>query len=156
MYYAIVVATMLVLPALSVAIQASAQGFSFDPLLVAKWFTFWAVGVRLFLAGLRQTIQPRYTANVILGLKSEECLMLVRELGFANLALGSVGLLSLPLPGWLPAAALAGGIFYALAGLGHVFSSDRNRLETVAMVSDLMAGALLICLVVAISGFSRS
>jgi hypothetical protein len=156
MYYAIVAATMLVLPALSVAIQASAHGAAFNPWLVAKWFTFWAVGVRLFLAGLRQTIQPRYTANIILGLKSDESLFLVRELGFANLAIGSIGLLSLPLPGWLSAASLAGGLFYALAGLGHVFSSSRNRLENVAMISDLMAGAILIFLVVAISGADRS
>jgi hypothetical protein len=35
--------------------------------IIAKWYVFWAVGVRLGVAGLRQMIQPRYTAVTILG-----------------------------------------------------------------------------------------
>ena len=31
--------------------------------LVGKWFVFWTVGIQLFLAGLRQIVQPRYTAE---------------------------------------------------------------------------------------------
>ena len=30
--------------------------------LVGKWFVFWAVGARLFIAGIRQVIQPAFTA----------------------------------------------------------------------------------------------
>jgi hypothetical protein len=62
---------------------------------------------------------------------------------------GSIGLLSLALPGWLPAAALAGGLFYGFAGVGHIFHAHRNKLENVAMISDLMISVLLICLVLA-------
>ena len=79
------------------------------------------MGVRLFLAGVRQTLQPRYTASTLLGIKGEESLVLVRELGFANLAMGVIGILSLPLPGWVPAASFAGGIYHGLAGIGHIF-----------------------------------
>jgi hypothetical protein len=33
--------------------------------LVGKWFVFWAaVGVRLGLAGLRQILQPSFTAEI--------------------------------------------------------------------------------------------
>jgi hypothetical protein len=88
--------------------------------------------------------QPRYTARVILGLQSDEPLVLVRELGFANLGIGLVGIVSLEVASWRLAAALAGGIFYLLAGLNHVLQPKRNRLETTAMVSDLLAALVLL------------
>ena len=66
---------------------------------------FWAVGVRLFIAGLRQIVQPRYTAETILGVKDPDATLIVRELGFANTAIGSAGLGSIYLAGWvLPVA----------------------------------------------------
>jgi hypothetical protein len=144
MYYAIVAALMLILPLLSIAIDAGAQHAG--PLwpLVGKWFVFWSVGLRLLLAGLRQMLQPRYTAEKILGLKDEDALLVIRELGFANVSIGTIGLISLWVPAWTTAAALAGGIFYGLAGLNHLRVAHRNRLENVAMVSDLFVGAILL------------
>jgi hypothetical protein len=111
--------------------------------IIAKWYVFWAVGVRLGLAGLRQMIQPRYTAETILGIKSEEPLLLVRELGIANTAIGSIGLASLFVPSWALPAALTGAIFYGIAVINHVFHQPRNKLQNVAMVSDLFAGLVL-------------
>jgi hypothetical protein len=112
--------------------------------VIAKWYVFWAMGVRLLLAGLRQTLQPAYTARTILGLEGAECLVLVREIGFANIAMGSIAAISLYLPGWVIPAALAGGIYYGLAGINHIFRKHRGRLETVAMTSDLFACCVLI------------
>ena len=89
-----VIALMAVFPFVSAVIQllsgqhAMLNAAAIIP-VVAKWYVFWAVGVRLFLAGLRQIIQPRYTAETILGIKGEDALLVVRELGFANSALGS-------------------------------------------------------------------
>ncbi|APW44850.1 hypothetical protein RS694_12385 [Rhodoferax saidenbachensis] len=144
MYYAIVFLLMLALPAVSIAIEAFMSGAMPLVVLLAKWFVFWAVGMRLFLAGVRQIAQPKYTAQVILGLKSDEVLLVVRELGFANLSMGLLGLATLAVPGWQLAAALAGGIFYGLAGINHALQPHRNRLENVAMVSDLLASAVLL------------
>jgi hypothetical protein len=144
MYYAIVTAFIFVLPLASIAIESLAFGGSSNALLVVKWFVFWAVGWRLFLAGLRQAIQPQYTAKEILGLKSDESLILVRELGFANIATGLLGICSLLQPPWRLGAALAGGVFYGLAGVCHVLQRHRNRLESVAMISDLFASAILL------------
>jgi hypothetical protein len=149
MYYPIVIATMLILPAASLLIDSRTSGSPLDLGLLAKWFTFWAVGVRLFLAGLRQSLQPRYTAHTILGLSSDESLLLVREVGFANLAFGAIGLFSLMRPAWVWPAALAGGIYYGLAGLSHAFHARRNRFENVAMVSDLFASIVLIGVTIA-------
>ena len=144
MYYVIVFSLMLALPVLSIVIEVRISGDASMAALAGKWFVFWVVGVRLFLAGVRQVAQPKYTAEVILGLKSSEVLLMVRELGFANLASGLVGLASLAIPGWRLAAALAGGSFYLLAGVNHALQAHRNRLENVAMVSDLLAAAVLL------------
>ncbi|HSZ21764.1 MAG TPA: DUF6790 family protein, partial [Candidatus Sulfotelmatobacter sp.] len=89
-------------------------------LLVGKWFVFWSAGVRLLLAGLRQFFQPRFTAEQILGIKSDDALPLVRELGAANFATGVVGIASLAKPSFTLPVAIAAAIFYGIAGIRHV------------------------------------
>jgi hypothetical protein len=143
MYYAAVSLFMFVLPFLSVAVEVLLAPQPLIP-LIGKWFVFWAVGVRLLLAGLRQVIQPRYTAHVILGLKSDESLLVVRELGFANLAFGVSGLLSIHFSAWCVPIALTGGIFYGLAGGNHAVQSHRGKLENIAMLSDIFAAVVLL------------
>ena len=144
MYYIAVASLMFVLPLLAIAIEASMSHAALDVSLVAKWFVFWAVGWRLFLAGARQVAQPEYTAREILGLKSSESNILVRELGFGNLALGLIGILSFWIPSWRLAVALAGGMFYGMAGVTHALQRHRNRLENVAMASDIFAAVVLL------------
>ena len=144
MYLVMITALMLVFPVASVALEIIAGGQSLSAALVAKWFVIWSVGARLFLAGLKQIIQPRYTAEVILSLKHEESHVLVRELGFANLAAGIVGLASWFFPAWAPAVALFGGVFYCLAGINHLLQPHGNKLENIAMVSDLFVGLILL------------
>jgi uncharacterized protein DUF6790 len=148
MYVPMVIALMLVVPLISIVAQIvsadhSALSAASTLVVVAKWYVFWAVGIRLSLAGLRQIIQPRYTAETILGIKSAESLFFVRELGFANVSMGSIGALSLIRPTWVPAAALLGALYYGLAGVSHCFHHNRNRLENVALVSDLFAALVL-------------
>ena len=144
MYYIIIAALMLGLPVLSIVSDAGAATAVALMPLVGKWFVFWAVGVRLSLAGLRQIVQPRYTAKQILGIEGDDVLLVVRELGFANLSIGVLGLASLMAAAWVVPAALAGGLFYGLAGVNHARQPHRNRLENVAMVSDLFAATVLL------------
>jgi hypothetical protein len=140
---------MLVLPLASIAVEISIGSAGAGAVVViARWFVFWGVGARLFVAGLRQIVQPRFTAETILGLKGEDVLVVVRELGFANVALGSLGLASVIAHGWVMAAALVGTIFYGLAGLNHARQAVLNRHERIAMVSDLLFAALLATLCV--------
>lgn len=117
MYLIIVVGLLFVFPSASVFAEAIVHHTAFSAGLALKWFVFWAVGARLFLAGIRQSVQPSYTAHQILGLKSDESLVVVRELGFANLAIGIMGLASLFLPAWRSAAGIVGAVFYGLAGI---------------------------------------
>jgi hypothetical protein len=144
MYYTMVALLMFVLPVASIAGDWAAAPSAFGPAVVLKWYVFWAVGWRLFLAGMRQILQPAYTAREILGHKGDESILLVRELGFANVSVGAIALLSYGSPGWRVPAALAGGVFYLLAGGNHLLQKHRNRLENVAMVSDLFAGSVLL------------
>lgn len=140
---------MFLFPIASIAADATMSGAVIAFPLVGKWFVLWSVGVRLLLAGLRQIFQPAYTAREILGIRGEEPLVLVRELGFANFAVGTLGLVSFLRADWQLAGALTGGIFYLLAGVNHVVRRHRNRLENVAMASDLFVGLILLVVCVA-------
>ncbi len=145
MYFAMVIASMLIFPMASIALEAFVQNHRvLDVAIVGKWFVFWAVGVRLFIAGLRQIVQPRYTAETILGVKDPDATLIVRELGFANTAIGSAGLGSIYLAGWVLPVAVIGAIFYALAGINHGTHRSRNTLQNVAMTSDFFAATVLL------------
>ena len=143
MYYAVIALLMVICPVTSVLLE-----HAHDPIdmasLVCKWFVFWAVGIRLLVAGLRQVVNPRYTAAKVLRLQGDDALFVIRELGFANLAFGTLGILTLLEPRWNGAAALAGGLFYGQAGINHALHAGRSRLANVAMVTDLGACVILL------------
>jgi hypothetical protein len=106
-------------------------------------------GVRLFVAGVRQTIQPGFTAEAIFRVNDPAAWPIVREVGFANLSMGLLGLLSLWRGEWLIPASVVGGLYYGLAGAGHVAgkernaNKERNAKETFAMVTDFAAFVVL-------------
>lgn len=143
MYLAVIVLMMFVLPSASVAAEYSATGAKDLIWLIGKWFTFWAVGVRLFFAGVMQTFRPQFTAQSIFGIEDQHAFAIVREIGFGNLAIGTLGLISLIVPGWVVPAAAAGGLYFGLAASGHVFRHERNFKEQLALVSDLAIFLLL-------------
>ncbi len=137
MYLAIVIALMGLLPAASIVGELVLHNGADVLFVIARWFVFWSVGVRLLLAGLRQVVNPTFTAATFFGSNDKAALPIVRELGFGNLSIGLLGALALLVDDWVVPAALAGGLFYGLAGLGHVLKGERNGVETIAMVSDL-------------------
>src|ERR1700728_2146089 len=144
MYFIFVALFLFVLPAISALVDALLRGGGADlMLLVGKWFVFWGVGVRLFIAGVRQVAQPRFTAESIFQVKDRGALAIVREVGFANLAMGALGLLTLARPSFLMAAAIVGGLYYGLAGAGHAVRRDKNASEWTALVTDLFMFFLL-------------
>jgi uncharacterized protein DUF6790 len=144
MYFGAIILLMLVLPLLSVAAQAPMLPDAAALMgLVGKWFTFWGVGVRLFLAGLSQVFRPQFTAEEIFEIGDPAAQGLVREVGFGNLAIGTLGILSLFVPGFRLPASIAGGLYYGLAGIGHALRKERNVKEQVALVSDLLIFVLL-------------
>jgi hypothetical protein len=140
---------MVVLPICSIILEHSLHpGVSISS-LVGQWFVFWGVGVRLGLAGLRQVMQPGFTAREIFKIAGEEAWPVVRELGFANISIAVIALASAAMTTFVLPAAIAGGIFYAMAGFIHVMSQSRSRNEYIAMVSDFFMSAVLVIFVVA-------
>ena len=144
MYFLVIALFMLILPLASIAAEHAWLHTSSDLVaLTGKWFAFWGVGMRLGIAGLRQAFNPAFTAQDVFEIDDTRVHPIVRELGFANLALGLLGLLAL-IPHWTTPAALAGGVFFALAGWKHITAKERNLTRTVAMVSDLFIALVLV------------
>jgi hypothetical protein len=81
-------------------------------------------------------IQPQFTAEEIFDIHNPGSFASVRELGFANLSMGLLGICSLFRAGWIVPAALVGGLYYGLSGVGHIFQKRKNAKEYVAMISD--------------------
>lgn len=109
---------------------------------LAFWTVFWGIGVRLLLAGFSQIARPDFTSRSILGIKSKETRIIVRELGFANVAIGLAGILSLWLTHWSPMVALVGGLFLGLDGIQHLLKQKRTIKENIAMVTDLFVAVV--------------
>lgn len=152
MYIVSLFVVLLILPILSIAIHVASGKVELDMAVIGKWFVFWAVGIRLFTAGFSQMFRPKFTAEKILGIKDPKSFLVVRELGFANLAIGTVGMGSILDPTWIVPSAISGAIFYSLAGVNHVMTKERNKLENMAMITDLFVAGVLFafCLSVAI------
>jgi hypothetical protein len=134
---------MFLLPIGSMAVEHAYSPDASLMWLAGKWFVFWAVGVRLVLAGARQVLQPAFTAQEIFHIESSQALPLMRELGIANFATGVVGLMSLYAPTFILPVAISAGIFYGVAGVRHVAERGRSRNESVAMASDLFIFVVL-------------
>jgi hypothetical protein len=129
---------MLIFPLISIAIDTDFFKPSPAPLLATgKWFLFWGIGMRLFTAGIRQSIKPEFTARNIFHITDKQSHVIVRELGFMNICLGLTAILSLFIPGWRIAAAFTGGLYMGIAGVQHVIKKPVSPNEVVAMVSDL-------------------
>lgn len=111
--------------------------------LFGKWFIFSAVGLRLFLAGIRQIAKPGFTAREIFHIESAESWPVIRELGFANLCFGLVGIISLFRADWRIVSSFASGMYYALAGILHISSKSMGANEKFALWTDLIIFVLL-------------
>jgi hypothetical protein len=144
MYFIMVVLFLVACPLASAAIEAFRFHETLANLtLIGRWWTFWAVGVRLFTAGIRQVLQPRFTAEEIFRVRDTSAFPIVREIGFANLSMGTLAICSIFRPGWVIPAAVVGGLYYAFAGLGHLPQTNKNAKEYTAMISDGFAAVIL-------------
>lgn len=136
MYYAMIILLMAALPIASIVIERLVDNADLV-ILVGKWFVFWACGIRLLLAGVRQILNPAFTAKTIFDITTPGAEKIVTELGFANTAMGLISVASILRPDWVLPAAIVTGLYYGLAGGLHIFSANRNRTENWALGSDL-------------------
>lgn len=133
------------LPALSFLMEWLTGPHRTGPFLVAgKWFIFYAVGCRLLLAGARQIANPAFTAKDIFRFEGNDSFPVIRELGFANLCFGAIGMMSLLLPHWRVVSAFGSGLYYGLAGLYHWLKKPAGINERFALVTDVIIFLLLV------------
>ena len=144
MYYFATWGLMLVIPAISVLGEAMTGGNSDLVWLVAKWFVFWGIGLRLLTAGIRQVMQPGFTARTLFRIEDPEADRLVSEIGFSNLAIGAVATASLLFPAFVVPLGLTGGLFLGIAGIKHITNANRTIIESTAMVTDLIIAVIVI------------
>jgi len=136
---------MLLAPALSAVIDLSARHEAALTIpTIGKWFVFWAAGVRLFTAGLMQSIRPAFTAETIFQMRDEASHVIVRELGFANMSLGLVAMVSLFVPGWRIIAAVACGLFLGLASANHLARRSPEPNQMIPMVTNSLVFLVLL------------
>jgi hypothetical protein len=143
LYLVSVLLFMLILPVVSVLMDSYLHHRPLGWPLVGKWFVFWSVGIRLFVAGIRQASKPEFTAREIFHFSGDESLIVIRELGFANISIGLAGILSLYRADWCQIVAIAGGLFFGLAGLQHLGKKPDSSNELIALISDLYIFVIL-------------
>jgi hypothetical protein len=157
MYFVIVIGCFVVLPIVSIIVEVMVRrrrGTTPDLLAIAlRWFTFWIVGVRLLTAGVSQAIQPGFTAQTIFGTDDPQVLPFISELGYANIAMGTIGILSVFLRGWTIPAAVVGAVFLGLDGIRHVveggeFTPDRVLATATDLLALVVLGGAVIALAV--------
>jgi hypothetical protein len=90
-----------------------------------KWFIFWGLGIRLFFKGIRLASTPQSHLTLL-------------ELGFANMALGAMGILSLINDQWRLIAAIAGAIYFGLTDMLRLLKKTNSRHERVALVYNIL------------------
>lgn len=108
---------------------------------------FFRCRARLFVAGIQQSAKPQFTAREIFHIHSPESFPIVRELGFANICFGLVGIVSLLKPEWRIVSAFASGIYYALAALMHIIKKPVGANEFFALWTDVIISVVLIYIV---------
>lgn len=126
-----------ILPAISIIINLMSGEDKFIADTIVKWCVFWCVGLRLFTCGLKQALQPSFTANDIFGAYDEKAYPIVRELVFANICTGICGIVSLFNEKFRMAAIMIGGLYYLLALLQHLFRKEKNATEVFVTITDL-------------------
>jgi len=144
LYLISVLLFMLILPVACILYQHKEDEVPPGWELTGKWFVFWSVGIRLFIAGVRQVTKPEFTAKEIFHINGTESLVIIKELGFGNLSIGLLGILSIIKPAWCQPAAIVGGLYFGLAGLLHVTKKPDSRNELIAMISDLYIFVMLL------------
>lgn len=130
-----VIAFFYILPAISIATEYLYDKSSIIYTAV-KWILFWGVGMRLFTCGLKQAIQPAFTAKSIFDIREEKAYSIVRELGFANISTGLCGILSLFYGGFRGAVWVIGLIYYMLALIQHTVRKEKNASERFVTITD--------------------
>ena len=144
-FYMVSISVMIfILPIISFSIESLINKNEVNILVpIGKWFIFYAAGLRLFIAGIRQITKPAFTAREIFHFTTDESFPVIKELGFANVCSGLVAIVSLFLPAWRIISAFSSGLYYGFAGFAHLTKKPAGANERFALITDLIIFILL-------------
>jgi len=137
---------MVIIPAICVAVEHFRKPEQAIIFLLCKWFVFWAVGVRGLTGGLMQAFNPSYTANLLQ--VTTDNYLIIQELGFANMAIGVLGICSLFYQRFRKPAALCSAIFLTGAAALHI-----SRLSIIDLGELMSLAGDLFVIIIAIMVF---
>ncbi len=138
------IALIAVLPIGSALFEARVDQLALNWPTYWKWFIFWGVGMRLFFKGVKLASAPQFTGLNLSSFKNRETYLLLLELGFANMALGSMGILSVINDQWRLIAAIAGAVYFGLADMLRLLKKPGSRHELVALLYNVLVFAGLV------------
>jgi hypothetical protein len=154
LYIISTIAFIFVLPVSGICVEMF-RGQPISVELAGKWFVFSSVGLRLFVAGLKQVKDPAFTAGQIFHISDIKSFAIIRELGFANISFGLVGIISLFLPQWRIVSAFSSGLYYGIAGLQHILKKPAGSNEKFALVTDVFVFLLLLAYCLYVCGIVK-
>ena len=134
-----------ILPIAAAALESRVDHVVLNWPIYWKWFIFWGVGIRLFFKGVKLASTPRFTGLSLSSFSNRESYLVLMELGFANMALGAMGILSLINDQWRFIAAIAGAIYFGLADMLRLAKKPVGRHELVALIYNLLVFVGLVC-----------
>lgn len=141
----------IVLPFAAMCIEAVGSKGQLSVAVVAKWFLFFAVGIRFMLGGIRQAIGAKRKTGEIFYIEKKQCCPIVKELGFANLSLGVVAAISLVIPSWRVVSAFSSCLYYGAAAVSYFFMKRASANETFIMISNSCISLILLILLLEIA-----
>ena len=138
------IALVAVMPIAAATLESRIDHVVLDWPIFWKWFLFWGLGIRLFFKGVKLASTPQSTGLSLSSFKSRDSYLLLLELGFANMALGAMGILSVINDQWRLIAAIAGAIYFGLSDMLRLVKKPGDRHELVALGYNLLAFAGLV------------
>jgi len=124
------------LPFTAMSIESFGSKDKLSVAVLAKWFLFFAVGIRFLLGGIRQVVRAKMKTGEIFYIERKSCCPIVKELGFANLSFGAVAVVSLYVPSWRIVSAFSSSFYYGAAVLNGFFGKPASANEIFIRVSN--------------------
>lgn len=120
--------------------------------ILCKWFAFWCLGIAPITVALMQMFNPSYTAN-LLSISLTD-FIIIKELGYAQFAIGLLGLFSLKWKAYRQSAAIVYGVFILLAMLNHFMRLAVIDVDEIASTAaDLWT--VIVAAVIILRGFKK-
>lgn len=132
------------LPFVSILIEHVAMQTPLNWNLFGKWFVFWAFGFRLFTTGIKQASDPASEAVKTFKLNGKNVYVIIRQLGFANISLGILGILSLINNQWRQIGAISGISFFGFAVLNDISQKVKERGDIITMIWDTITSLVML------------